>query len=178
MSAVVSLAERRGAAAPAEPLLAIEDLHVAIGSPGHAAPVIEGMNLEIRRSEIVALVGESGSGKSLTALSATRLLPRAAEITRGRIRFDGADVLAMGPRALDGLRGNRIGRSSSSRRPCSTRPAASATRSPKACACIAACRARRPGRGSSSSSARSASRRPRRGPAISPMPSRAAWRSA
>ena len=109
MSVVVSLAEHRAATSPAEPLLAIEDLHVAIGPPGRAAPVIEGMNLEIRRSEIVALVGESGSGKSLTALSATRLLPRAAEITGGRIRFDGENVLAMGPRALDGLRGNRIG---------------------------------------------------------------------
>jgi peptide/nickel transport system ATP-binding protein len=109
MSTVVSLAERRPAVAPAEPLLAIEDLHVAIGPPGQAAPVIEGMNLEIHRSEVVALVGESGSGKSLTALSATRLLPRVAQVTKGRIRFDGEDVLALGPRALDHLRGNRIG---------------------------------------------------------------------
>ncbi|AMJ61709.1 ABC transporter ATP-binding protein [Bosea sp. PAMC 26642] len=109
MTVVLSLADRRPAVEPAEPLLAIEDLHVAIGPAGRAAPVIESLNLEIRRSEVVALVGESGSGKSLTALSAMRLLPRAAQVTRGRIRFDGEDVLTMKPRELDALRGGRIG---------------------------------------------------------------------
>ncbi len=90
-----------------EPLLAIEDLRVAIGADRR--PVIDGLDLEVRRGEVVALVGESGSGKSLTALSALRLLPPSVAITGGRIRFDGEDVRAMQPAALNGLRGGRIG---------------------------------------------------------------------
>lgn len=95
------------AAPGAEPLLTIEGLKVRIGTG--ARPVIDGLDLEIRRGEVVALVGESGSGKSLTALSVLRLLPPSVSITSGSVRFGGDDVGAMRPAALNALRGGRIG---------------------------------------------------------------------
>lgn len=61
------------------------------------APVLEGINLEIRRGETVALVGMSGAGK--TTLSA--LLPRFYDVTSGAITVDGMDIRGL---TLESLR--------------------------------------------------------------------------
>ncbi|MEZ5661733.1 MAG: ABC transporter ATP-binding protein [Burkholderiaceae bacterium] len=86
-------------------LLRIDGLEVAFG----AHPVIERIDLALDAGRTLALVGESGSGKSVTALAVMGLLPRpAARVTGGRISFDGRDLLALDPRALRNLRGNRL----------------------------------------------------------------------
>jgi subfamily B ATP-binding cassette protein MsbA len=51
-------------------------------------PVLSGVNVTLRRGEVVALVGPSGGGK--TTLS--NLLPRFWDPTEGRITLDGRDV--------------------------------------------------------------------------------------
>ena len=50
------------------------------------------MDLTLSAGETLALVGESGSGKSTTAHAIAGLLPSAAQITGGRIMFDGIDL--------------------------------------------------------------------------------------
>jgi subfamily B ATP-binding cassette protein MsbA len=67
-------------------------------SYAEAAPVLEGVSLEARRGEVVALVGPSGAGKS-TVLN---LLPRFYDITGGELTIDGQDVRGV---ALSSLRG-------------------------------------------------------------------------
>ena len=91
-----------------EPLLVVEDLTVAFPRGGASAPVIDALSLTLNRGEVLALVGESGSGKSMTALSLMRLLPSGGEITSGRIRFAGDDVLSLSDRQMDRIRGGRI----------------------------------------------------------------------
>ncbi|BDG06051.1 ABC transporter ATP-binding protein [Anaeromyxobacter oryzae] len=51
-------------------------------------PVLQGLTLDIRRGEVVALVGASGGGKTTVA----NLLPRFWDPTAGRITIDGVDV--------------------------------------------------------------------------------------
>ncbi|HSB20898.1 MAG TPA: ABC transporter ATP-binding protein [Anaeromyxobacteraceae bacterium] len=50
--------------------------------------VLDGVDLVIRRGEVVALVGSSGGGKSTLA----SLLPRFHDVVRGRITIDGVDL--------------------------------------------------------------------------------------
>ncbi len=90
------------------PLLAIEDLEVAFAAGQGWMPVVRGVSLSVRRGELVGLVGESGAGKSLTALAVLRLLPPRTR-TRGRVRLDGRDLLALPERAMREVRGARIG---------------------------------------------------------------------
>ena len=62
-----------------------------------ATPVLAGIDLEIRRGEMVALVGMSGAGK--TTLSA--LVPRFYDVNSGSITVDGVDLRKL---SLDSLR--------------------------------------------------------------------------
>ncbi len=94
---------------PPPPLLSIEGLRVEVGREGRAPPAVDGVDLEVRAGEVVALVGESGSGKSMTARAVIGLLPPAARLAGGAVRFDGEDLTAMTQRQLDGVRGRRIG---------------------------------------------------------------------
>jgi microcin C transport system ATP-binding protein len=60
---------------------------------------VDGVSLRVREGSTVAVVGESGSGKTTLALALLRL-----ERSRGRIRFRGQDIQALGGRALRPLR--------------------------------------------------------------------------
>ncbi|MEJ1159016.1 ABC transporter ATP-binding protein [Prosthecomicrobium sp. N25] len=70
--------------------------------------LIEDVSFSVAPGRTLCLVGESGCGKSLTALSLLGLLPPAAEVTGGTIRFAGQDVLALSERERADLRGDRV----------------------------------------------------------------------
>ena len=62
---------------------------------GHVRAV-DGVDLEIRRGETLALVGESGCGKTTVGRSLLRLV----EPTAGKIWFDGVDLARLSPAAM------------------------------------------------------------------------------
>jgi len=55
-------------------------------------PVLNNINIKIKRNQIVALIGESGAGKSLLARSITGLLPQNLNIISGEFYFCGEPV--------------------------------------------------------------------------------------
>jgi oligopeptide/dipeptide ABC transporter ATP-binding protein len=90
------------------PLLEIDNLGIAFDVDGVEARAIEGVNIGLEAGEVLGLVGESGSGKSLTALSVQRLLPAAARVVSGAIRFEGRDLLKLSDDEMRDIRGARI----------------------------------------------------------------------
>ena len=67
-----------------------------LGRGAGTVRALDGVDLEVRRGECLAVVGESGSGKTTLG----RCLVRLIEPTAGRIRFDGEDLLALPPAEL------------------------------------------------------------------------------
>ena len=64
-------------------------------------PVVRGLDLELRRGELLALVGPSGAGKS----TVVNLLPRFFDPSAGRITIDGVDIREVRLRDLRALIG-------------------------------------------------------------------------
>jgi oligopeptide/dipeptide ABC transporter ATP-binding protein len=90
-------------------LLSVEDLEVAFRVAGGEVVASRGVSLYARAGETLGLVGESGSGKSVLCRAILRLLPRpAATVRRGRILFDGTDLLALDETRMRALRGTDI----------------------------------------------------------------------
>jgi ABC-type dipeptide/oligopeptide/nickel transport system ATPase component len=70
--------------------------------------VLRGVDFEIREGEIVGLVGESGSGKSTVALALLQLLDHKGGKVRGKILFDGCDLVKLRQREMRDIRGLEI----------------------------------------------------------------------
>lgn len=92
-------------------LLEIDDLSVSYrNDEGIVNPAAIDVSLTLNRGQVLGIVGESGSGKSTVAMSVARLLPSPpAFYPKGRILFNGEDILAMNARRLREIRGKRIG---------------------------------------------------------------------
>jgi len=58
--------------------------------------VLNGVNLEIKKGETLAIVGSTGSGKS----TIVQLLPRLYDPVQGKILIDNVDILEYSPRSL------------------------------------------------------------------------------
>jgi oligopeptide/dipeptide ABC transporter ATP-binding protein len=90
-------------------LLEIRNLRTHFFTESGVAKAVDGVDLEIRRGEVLGLVGESGSGKSVTALSVLRLIPDPpGRIVSGEILFNGRNLLALPIEEMRKVRGREI----------------------------------------------------------------------
>jgi dipeptide transport system ATP-binding protein len=87
-------------------LLTIRNLTVRFATATGSFTAVDGVDLSVDRSEVLAIVGESGSGKSVSMLAVMGLLPDTATVTADEMTYDGQNMLTM----TDAERRKLIGR--------------------------------------------------------------------
>ncbi len=89
-------------------LLNIRDLRIEGRSGEDWHEIVHGVDLTLRRGEVMGLIGESGAGKSTIGLAAMGYARDGCRISGGKIEFDGLDLTTTPKDDLRALRGSRI----------------------------------------------------------------------
>ena len=90
-------------------LLSIKDLAIALPKGADRPHAIEYVSFDLAEGEILCIVGESGSGKSMSANAVMGLLPEGVHPVKGSVSFEGRDILDLPERAMQDIRGRKIG---------------------------------------------------------------------
>jgi peptide/nickel transport system ATP-binding protein len=91
-----------------EVLLDIRGLRIEGQSEDVWHEIVKGVDLTLRRGEVLGLIGESGAGKSTIGLAAMGYVRPGCRFAGGSVVFDGIDLLAAGEEEKRALRGSRI----------------------------------------------------------------------
>jgi len=91
-----------------EPLLSVRNLTVSFETRRGVFEAVRNVSFEMQAGRVLGVVGESGCGKSVTAMALMQLLPDAADITTGQIRFAGHDLVTLNDRQMRALRGREM----------------------------------------------------------------------
>jgi oligopeptide/dipeptide ABC transporter ATP-binding protein len=92
------------------PLLQVTDLHTHYVSFGgqRVVKAVDGISFDLDEGETLGIVGESGCGKTTTCQSIVNLLPPAARIVGGSIKFKGEELTTKGQAEMRHIRGAQI----------------------------------------------------------------------
>ncbi len=91
-----------------EPLLQMKGLRIEGLSENGWQEIVCGIDLQLKRGEIIGLIGESGAGKSTIGLAAMGYAQDGCRITEGDIIFDGIELRTASEDEKRKLRGTRI----------------------------------------------------------------------
>jgi peptide/nickel transport system ATP-binding protein len=89
-------------------LLEMKDIVIDGYSDDRWHEIVKGVDITLRRGEIMGLIGESGAGKSTLGLAAMGYARAGCRITSGSIVFDGMDLVNKPEAEKRALRGSRI----------------------------------------------------------------------
>ncbi|HTT89331.1 MAG TPA: ABC transporter ATP-binding protein [Acidimicrobiales bacterium] len=86
--------------------LEVKNLRVELKESG--ADVVSEVSFAVRATQVLGLVGESGSGKTTVALALLGHMRRGLNISKGEVRVDGENLLALKPKELRKIRGAKV----------------------------------------------------------------------
>ncbi len=86
-------------------ILEAEDIHKSFVSGNDTVEVLRGVDLRVRRGEMIAIVGASGSGKT----TLLQILGTLDTPDRGRLLFEGRDLAALNETEISRHRNRNIG---------------------------------------------------------------------
>jgi peptide/nickel transport system ATP-binding protein len=90
------------------PLLDIRDLCIDFRTRGGVVRAVDRLSFSIGAREILGLVGESGSGKTISMLASIGLISDPNAIVSGSVLYQGREMIGLGRRALQHVRGREI----------------------------------------------------------------------
>ena len=90
------------------PLLDIRDLAVSFATAGGEVRAVDGVSLQLRRGEVLAIVGESGSGKSVCAMTLMGLTRGPNTTITGNASLEGQELIGISEMQLRRIRGARM----------------------------------------------------------------------
>ncbi len=91
-----------------ETIMEVRDLRVDFQTDEGILRAVDGVNLKLERSEVLAIVGESGSGKTVTAQTLLGLTRTKNASHAGEILYDGRDLVTAPEAELRRIRGAEI----------------------------------------------------------------------
>ena len=92
----------------ADTLIQINNLKIEGFSDEQWHPIIKGVNLTLKRGQVMGLIGESGAGKSTLGLAAMGYTQPGCRITGGEILFEGANLASLRDSEKQKFWGNRM----------------------------------------------------------------------
>ena len=92
----------------AEQLLKIRNLKIEGRSDEVWYPIINGIDLDLKKGEVLGLIGESGAGKSSVGLAAMGFTRDGCRISGGSVEFDGVDLVTASAAVKRSMLGKRI----------------------------------------------------------------------
>ena len=92
----------------AEQLLKIRNLKIEGRSDEVWNPIINGIDLDLKKGEVLGLIGESGAGKSSVGLATMGFTRDGCRISGGSVEFDGVDLVTASAAVKRSMLGKRI----------------------------------------------------------------------
>ena len=89
-------------------VLSVTDLRIEAKANDVWIEIVKGVNLTLRRGEVLGLVGESGAGKSTIGLAALGYFRPGCRRSHGSVRFGETDVLGLTETKRRTLRGTKV----------------------------------------------------------------------
>jgi peptide/nickel transport system ATP-binding protein len=89
-------------------LLEIKNLFIEGFYDNQWQPIVRGINLNLKRGEVLGLIGESGAGKSTIGLAAMGYARQGCRIAKGSIKLEGVELFDAPDEDLRIIRGSKI----------------------------------------------------------------------
>lgn len=91
-----------------QPLLKIRGLKIDGKSDEVWKPIVNEIDLDLKKGEVLGLIGESGAGKSTVGLAAMGFTRDGCRISGGAVNFDGVDLVTASAAVKRNMLGKRI----------------------------------------------------------------------
>ncbi|PAY13754.1 nickel import ATP-binding protein NikD [Bacillus sp. 7705b] len=90
------------------PVLQVRDLHVQVKTHKGVSTLVQDVNFELKRGQVLGLIGESGCGKTVTGMSILQMLDQKTTKVKGSISLLGRELNGLADKEMRKIRGKEI----------------------------------------------------------------------
>ncbi|MCY9091613.1 nickel import ATP-binding protein NikD [Bacillus mojavensis] len=90
------------------PVLQVRDLHVQAKTHKGVSTLVQNVNFELKRGQVLGLIGESGCGKTVTGMSILQMHDQKTTKVKGSISLLGRELYGLADKEMRKIRGKEI----------------------------------------------------------------------